>query len=143
VRLGGDGFDLGVTWHEDERGAEDTAEEVRRQGRRAEVRRLDLADLPGAADVIDELADALGGIDLLVNNSGTSRKGGMLELSYNDWRHTLAVDLDGAFLCAQRAALRMVKRAAAGASSTSRPSTNTRHSRPAAPTRSRSTGSAG
>jgi hypothetical protein len=87
---------------------------VRRHGRRAELRRLDLADLPGAADVVDELADALGGVDVLVNNAGTSRQGGMLELSYDDWRHTLAVDLDGAFLCAQLAARRMVEQGRGG-----------------------------
>jgi NAD(P)-dependent dehydrogenase (short-subunit alcohol dehydrogenase family) len=46
------------------------------------VRHLDLADLPDAADVINELADALGGGVVLVNNAGTSRQGGMLELSY-------------------------------------------------------------
>jgi NAD(P)-dependent dehydrogenase (short-subunit alcohol dehydrogenase family) len=114
VRLATDGFDIGVTWHEDERGAQETADEVRGQGRRAEVRRLDLAELPAAADVVDELAGALRGIDVLVNNSGTSRHGGMLELSYDDWRHTLAVDLDGAFLCAQRAARRMVEQGRGG-----------------------------
>jgi len=114
VRLAADGFDVGITWHEDEPGAQETAEEVRRHDRGAEVRRLDLADLPAAADVIDELADALGGIDVLVNNSGTSREGGMLELSYDDWRHTLAVDLDGAFLCSQRAARRMVEQGRGG-----------------------------
>ena len=114
VRLAADGFDIGVTWHEDEQGAQETADEVRRHARRAEVRRLDLADLPAAADVIDALADALGGIDALVNNAGTSRQGGMLELSYDDWRHTLAVDLDGAFLCAQRAARRMVEQGRGG-----------------------------
>jgi NAD(P)-dependent dehydrogenase (short-subunit alcohol dehydrogenase family) len=64
--------------------------------------------------VIDELADALGGIDVLVNNSGTSRQGGLLELSYEDWRHTLAVDLDGPFLCAQHAARRMVEQGRGG-----------------------------
>jgi NAD(P)-dependent dehydrogenase (short-subunit alcohol dehydrogenase family) len=114
IRLAADDFDVGVTWHEDEQGAQETADEVRRHDRRAEVRRLDLADLPGAADVIDELADALGGLDVLVNNSGTSRQGGLLELSYDDWRHTLAVDLDGAFLCAQRAARRMVEQGRGG-----------------------------
>ena len=47
--LARDGFDIGITWHEDEAGAKRTADEVRGHGRRAEVRRLDLARLPGAA----------------------------------------------------------------------------------------------
>jgi hypothetical protein len=114
VRLAVDGFDVGVTWHEDEQGGRGTAEEVRGHGRRAEVRRLDLADLPAAADVIDELADALAGVDVLVNNAGMGQGGSVLELSFADWRHTLAVDLDGAFLCAQRAARRMVEQGRGG-----------------------------
>ena len=114
ARLAADGFDVGVTWHADEAGAADTAGQVRAHGRRAEVRRLDLSQLPAAADVVDELADALGGLDVLVNNAGTSRHGSVLELSYQDWRHTLAVDLDGAFLCAQRAARRMVAQGRGG-----------------------------
>jgi NAD(P)-dependent dehydrogenase (short-subunit alcohol dehydrogenase family) len=108
VRLACDGFDVGVTWHEDEAGAHETADEVRAQGGSAEVRHLDLAALPASADAIDDLSEALGGVDVLINNAGTSRQGSMLELSYEDWRHTLAVDLDGAFLCAQRAARRML-----------------------------------
>jgi NAD(P)-dependent dehydrogenase (short-subunit alcohol dehydrogenase family) len=114
VRLSADGFDVGVTWHEDEQGAQETADEVRRHGARAEVRQLDLADLPDAADVIDDLAAVLEGLDVLVNNAGINRKGELLELSYDDWRHTLAVDLDGAFLCAQRAARRMVEQGRGG-----------------------------
>jgi NAD(P)-dependent dehydrogenase (short-subunit alcohol dehydrogenase family) len=114
VELARHGFDIGITWHQDEEGARETAGEVSSQGRRAEVRRLDLAQLPAAAETIDELADALGGVDVLVNNSGTSRAAPALELAYDDWRHTLAVDLDGAFLCAQRAARRMVKQGRGG-----------------------------
>ena len=71
VALAEAGFDVGITWHSDEDGAKGTAEEVAAAGRRAEVRRLDLGDLPDAAGVIDELADALGGLDVLVNNAGT------------------------------------------------------------------------
>src|SRR5206468_2874133 len=55
VRLAQDGFDVGITWHRDEEGANSTAEEVRSHGRRAVVKQLDLAKLPKAADVIDEL----------------------------------------------------------------------------------------
>jgi NAD(P)-dependent dehydrogenase (short-subunit alcohol dehydrogenase family) len=114
VRLAAEGFDVGATWHNDEQGGHATAEEVRGHGRRAEVRWLDLADLPGAADVIDDLAGALGGVDVLVNNAGMGRGGPLLEATYGDWRHTLAVDLDGAFLCAQRAARRMVDQGRGG-----------------------------
>jgi short-subunit dehydrogenase len=32
---------------------------------------LDLTELPGAAHGIDHLADALGGVEVLVNNAGT------------------------------------------------------------------------
>ena len=109
VTLALNGFDIGITWHEDEAGAQSTAQEVRSHGRRAEVRQLDLSKLPSAADVIDELADTLGRVDVLVNNAATSRDGSFLELEFEDWRHTLAVDLDGAFLCGQRAARRMVR----------------------------------
>jgi NAD(P)-dependent dehydrogenase (short-subunit alcohol dehydrogenase family) len=114
VQLAQDGFDVGITWHRDEEGANDTAEEVRGHGRTAEVRQLDLGKLPKAANVIDELMDALGGIDVLVNNSGTSRKGKAIELDFDDWRHTLSVDLDGAFLAAQRAARRMIEQGRGG-----------------------------
>jgi NAD(P)-dependent dehydrogenase (short-subunit alcohol dehydrogenase family) len=108
VHLARAGHDVGVTWHEDEAGARETAAEVEALGRRAEVRRLDLAQLPDAAGVIDELAEALGGIDVLVNNAGTSRSAPFVELSWDDWAHTLDVDLSGAFLCGQRAARRMI-----------------------------------
>jgi NAD(P)-dependent dehydrogenase (short-subunit alcohol dehydrogenase family) len=114
VQLAQDGFDIGITWHRDEDGAESTAEEVRSHGRQALVKQLDLAKLPKAANVIDELAEGLGGIDVLVNNSGTSGEGKALELDYDAWRHTLSVDLDGAFLCAQRAARRMVDQGRGG-----------------------------
>jgi NAD(P)-dependent dehydrogenase (short-subunit alcohol dehydrogenase family) len=56
VALAATGMDIGVTWHSDEAGAQATAAEVRATGVKAEVARLDTADLPGCGDVIDELA---------------------------------------------------------------------------------------
>src|SRR3954463_2163857 len=108
VALAERGCDLGITWYRDEGAAEATAREVRALGRRAEVRPVDLTRLPDAADVVDELADALGGVDVLVNDAGTGHRTPLLELDYPTWREVLATDLDGAFLCLQRAARRMV-----------------------------------
>jgi NAD(P)-dependent dehydrogenase (short-subunit alcohol dehydrogenase family) len=108
VELAKDGFDLGITWHRDQAGAEETAAEVRDLGRRAAVAQLDLEVLPDAADVIDKLADELGGVDVLVANSGTGSSELAVDLDYQAWRKVISVDLDGAFLCLQRAARRMI-----------------------------------
>jgi NAD(P)-dependent dehydrogenase (short-subunit alcohol dehydrogenase family) len=114
VALARDGFDVGITWYVDEAGAGATAREVENAGRRSEVRPLDLTELPGAADVVDDLAEGLGGVDVFVNNAGMSRRAPFVELTYDDWRETFAVDLDGAFLCAQRAARRMIAQGRGG-----------------------------
>jgi NAD(P)-dependent dehydrogenase (short-subunit alcohol dehydrogenase family) len=108
VALAEQGCDIGVTWYRDQAEAEATAGEVRARGRRAEVRHLDLTRLPEAADVVDELAEALGGVDVLVNDAGTGHSTPVLDLDLGTWREVLATDLDGAFLCLQRAARRMV-----------------------------------
>lgn len=108
VTLGEAGFDVGVTYRSDKAGAESTAEMVRAAGRRCEVHGLDLTDLPQAAEVVDELADALGGLGALVNCAGTGTSTPVVETDYAQWREVLSVDLDGPFLCAQRAGRRML-----------------------------------
>ncbi len=108
VTLAAGGTDVGLTFHSDRRGAEDTAAQVREQGRTAAVRRLDLADPLSAGSVIDELADELGGLDVLVNCAGTGSAQKAMDMDFDTWRHVLAVDLDGAFLCSQRAAAHMI-----------------------------------
>jgi NAD(P)-dependent dehydrogenase (short-subunit alcohol dehydrogenase family) len=108
VALAEQGCDVGITWYRDQAAGEATAEEVRALGRRAEVRHLDLTQLPGAADVVDELAETLGGVDVLVNDAGTGHSTLLLDTDWDTWREVLAVDLDGAFLCLQKAARRMV-----------------------------------
>jgi NAD(P)-dependent dehydrogenase (short-subunit alcohol dehydrogenase family) len=114
VRLAEAGYDVGITWHRDEKGAEDTAEEVRALGRRAETARLDLTRLPEAADVVDDLAERLGRLDVLVNNAGTGTATPFLDLALEDVREVLEVDLLGPFLCGQRAARRMIAQGGGG-----------------------------
>ncbi|QQQ78578.1 SDR family oxidoreductase [Saccharothrix sp. 6-C] len=109
VALAGGGVDVGITFHTDADGAEATAREVREQGVRAAVRQLDLTDLPAAATAVDDLAAELGGLDVLVNCAGTGTAQKALDMDFDTWRGVLSVDLDGAFLCSQRAAKHMVE----------------------------------
>ncbi|MEU1847657.1 SDR family oxidoreductase [Micromonospora sediminicola] len=107
VALAEAGYDIGVTWYGDADGAERTAAEVRATGRRCETAELDLTRLPGSAAVVDDLADRLGGLGVLVNNAGTGLSEPFVDVAWEKWREVLAVDLDGPFLCSQRAARRM------------------------------------
>ncbi|MCW2998914.1 MAG: fabG8 [Solirubrobacterales bacterium] len=108
VALARGGHDVGITYSRDEDGGQATAQEARAHGRRAEVRHLDLTQSADVQRTIDELADALGGVDVLVNNAGTGMSTPFLEVDLELWHDTLAVNLTGAFLAAQAVARRMV-----------------------------------
>jgi NAD(P)-dependent dehydrogenase (short-subunit alcohol dehydrogenase family) len=108
IALARSGMDVGITWHSDQDGAEDTARQVRELGRKAVVAHFDATHLPGCADVIDDLADELGGLDVFVNNAGGGINGPFLEYGYDTWRQDMALNLDAVFVCVQRAASRMV-----------------------------------
>ena len=79
-------------------------------------RPVPVAPLPFVADVsdedsieasMDEIASALGPIDILVNNAAVGRYAPVAELTLADWTRTLGVNLIGPFLCV-RSALRHV-----------------------------------
>jgi NAD(P)-dependent dehydrogenase (short-subunit alcohol dehydrogenase family) len=114
VRLARDGFDVGVTWHSDREGAEDTAREVGAQGRRAVMARLDVTSFEEAADTVEALASELGGLDVFVNNAGGGTHHPFLELPLEEWQQVIDLNLTGAFACAQRAARIMVDRGEGG-----------------------------
>lgn len=107
LALAGAGLDVGITWHSDEEGAAETAEQVRAHGVRAVVSRLDTTDIPGCADVVDQLIDELGGVDVFVNNAGADTRELFVDTSWETWTKILDSDLNGPFLCLQRAARSM------------------------------------
>ncbi len=66
--------------------------------------RADVSDEAQVARLFETVLAAEGGLDVLVNNAGISGPTGYLEdMSYADWRHCLAVNLDSGFLCLRQA----------------------------------------
>jgi NAD(P)-dependent dehydrogenase (short-subunit alcohol dehydrogenase family) len=115
VALAKSGFDLGITWHRDEARAEAAVQEIEQIGRRCELRHLDLHAVHEGAQAIDELAEKLDAIDVLVNNAGYGTSKPLLELTLGEWQAVLDVNLTGAFLAGQAAARRMVEQGQGGA----------------------------
>lgn len=111
--LADEGFDVGITYHSDADGAEATRTDVERRGQRCAVVQQDVADL-ASDDAVGELIGRLGGIGVLVNNAGTGSSGTVLDTDLDTWRTVVATDLDGAFVCAQRAGRTMVEQGQGG-----------------------------
>jgi NAD(P)-dependent dehydrogenase (short-subunit alcohol dehydrogenase family) len=58
--------------------------------------------------LFDAVSDRWGRLDLLFNNAGISAAGTVADLSVEDWKRTVDVNLTGMFLCA-RQAVRLMK----------------------------------
>lgn len=108
VALAQAGFDLALTWHDEDHDPERTAHEVRAAGARVALRRLDVTDVGALAPAVDALADELGRLDALVAVAGTGASTLLLDLDLARWRQVLATDLDAPFVLLQAAARRMI-----------------------------------
>ena len=74
----------------------------------------DVAEEEAVAEFFEDAIGALGGLDVLVNNAGIAGPTAKIEdVTLAEWRRTLAVNLDGQFLCA-RAAVAHLRRAGGG-----------------------------
>ena len=71
---------------------------------------LDVTDQTSIEGAIAAVEDALGPIDVLINNAGVAVSRGVLEQTEADWDRVLDTNLKGAFFTAQAVAKRMVAR---------------------------------
>jgi NAD(P)-dependent dehydrogenase (short-subunit alcohol dehydrogenase family) len=71
---------------------------------------LDVTDNAAIERAIASVEDALGPIDVLINNAGVAVSKGVLEQTESDWDRVLDTNLKGAFFVAQAVAKRMLGR---------------------------------
>jgi 3-oxoacyl-[acyl-carrier protein] reductase len=109
------GADVGINWLDDEAAATRVAGEIAARGRRAVPVRGDVARPADAAAMVGAVADALGRLDVLVNNAGVFPRVAFLDMTERDWDGVLGVNLKGSFLVAQAAARAMVAAGRGGA----------------------------
>ncbi|MFH8655737.1 SDR family oxidoreductase [Streptomyces afghaniensis] len=107
LRLAREGADVAVGYVNGKEAAEDVVRAVTALGRRAVAVRADAADAAEAAGAVTAAAEALGGLDVLVNNAGVGVLGPLETLSLADVDRVLAVNVRGVFLASQAAAARM------------------------------------
>jgi meso-butanediol dehydrogenase/(S,S)-butanediol dehydrogenase/diacetyl reductase len=68
----------------------------------------DVSDPDDVDRAFQELDDLAGGLDILINNAGISIRHEFLDISAQEWRQVIEVNLNGVFFVAQQAARRML-----------------------------------
>lgn len=105
LALAGAGADIVAV---SQRPAEETGDKVRDLGRRFVKIDADLSTLEPVAGIISETLDKLGGLDILVNNSGIIRRNDSVDFTEKDWDDVMNVNLKSAFFLAQAAGRHMI-----------------------------------
>lgn len=80
---------------------ETTAAAINAAGGKAIAHLADITDASAVRRMVQTTIDTFGKLDILVNNAVTHNVKPFHELSFDDWRHTMAVILDGTFHCTQ------------------------------------------
>ena len=81
--------------------AKSTAKEVAALGVKAISVLADVGDENQVQTMVKKVLDEFGKIDILVNNTGLRRSRSITEMSTEEWRTVLAVNLDGPFFCSR------------------------------------------
>jgi len=91
-----------------QRPAEETGDKVRSLGRRFLKIDANLSTLEPIAGIVSQTLETLGGLDILVNNSGIIRRQDSVDFTEQDWDDVMNVNLKSAFFLAQAAGRHMI-----------------------------------
>jgi 3-oxoacyl-[acyl-carrier protein] reductase len=108
--LAGEGADVAFSFRESREGAEEEAQNIRGKGRRVFLGRADARVRGEIEAFVKGASDALGGLDILVNNVGVFRKVALEDLSEEWLDEAFDVNVKAAILGAKAAAPAMRKR---------------------------------
>ena len=103
VAFAEEGADIAITYLHDVDGAASTRRSVEAAGRRALVIQVDISDEDQVSAAFDQVVEAFGTLDILMNNAGVDASGTeVADLSTEVWDTAMRTNVYGAFFCCRR-----------------------------------------
>lgn len=109
------GADVAFNYARSSAPAEELKSEIEKLGVRALSFQCDVANTESAAEMVKQVKEAFGRVDLLVNNAGITRDNLILRMKESDWDEVIDTNLKGAWNFS-KAALRTMLRQDSGGS---------------------------
>jgi 3-oxoacyl-[acyl-carrier protein] reductase len=109
IALSKAGGDVAVNYAREELAAQEVANTVTINGRRALKSKFDVTNFAEVKAAIDQIAYEFGHIDVLVNNAGINRDRTLLKMSAEEWNDVLRVNLTGVFNVSKAVLPHMIK----------------------------------
>jgi 3-oxoacyl-[acyl-carrier protein] reductase len=104
IRLAEEGAAVAVNYRNDRKSATAVVNELTDQGYRAVAIQADVSDPDQTGQLMDQAAETLGGLDILVSNAGIEHFGALAEITPADFDRVFATNTRGQLFAVQHAA---------------------------------------
>ena len=109
-RFAREGYAVGVNYSKSRDRAEELVRELEAMGVPAKVYQADVSDRTQVDRMVSDFLADFGHMDVLVCNAGIARQELFTDVTLDQWRQMLGVNLDGVFHCCQAALPDMIRR---------------------------------
>jgi 3-oxoacyl-[acyl-carrier protein] reductase len=103
------GASVAVNYAGSAQAAEDVVAAIVAEGGRAVALQADVSDSSSAVSLVQRTIEALGGLDIVVNNAGITRDGLVVRMSDEDWSAVINTNLTGVFNVTRACTRHMMK----------------------------------
>ena len=110
LKLAESGADIAVNYSSNKVVAEEVVRMIRQMGRQAVAVQADVSRQKEAEAMVETAIDALGGLDILINNAGITRDALLIRMKEEDWVEVLNTNLSSVFFTTKAAVKYMMKK---------------------------------
>lgn len=111
IKFWREGFRVAINYQKSEKAAQELADELNRlRSGSALAVGADVSQKDQVLSMVTRVEEALGPIEVLVNNAGIAQQKLFTDLTEEDWDRMFSVDVKGVFLCTQAVLPGMIRR---------------------------------